>query len=87
MINPAKESYSMAPTMAVCAIAAYLTAERGLGRIPLETDVDQLAVLLVGGAHLLTAGRTGTPPDPDHLRDLTTSAITGQEHPLPRAHA
>jgi hypothetical protein len=38
-------------------IAGYLTAERGLGRIPLETHVDALAVFLVGGAYLLTAGQ------------------------------
>jgi AcrR family transcriptional regulator len=51
-------------------IAAYLTAERGLGRIPLETDVDALAVLLVGGAHLRAAGRDELPLEPDDLRDL-----------------
>jgi hypothetical protein len=33
-------------------LAAYLTAERGLGRIELTTDVDALAVMLVGSAHL-----------------------------------
>jgi AcrR family transcriptional regulator len=32
------------------ALGAYLTAERGLGRIPADTDVDGLAILLVGGA-------------------------------------
>jgi AcrR family transcriptional regulator len=34
-------------------LAGYLTAERGLGRLPLETDVDALALTLVGTAHLL----------------------------------
>jgi hypothetical protein len=43
-------------------IAAHLTAERGLGRIPLETYVDRLAVILVGGAHLQAAGHDGEPP-------------------------
>jgi len=33
-------------------IAGYLTAERGLGRITIDTDVDSLATILVGGAHL-----------------------------------
>lgn len=37
-------------------LAAYLTAERGLGRIALEADVDRLAAILVGAAHLLCAG-------------------------------
>ncbi len=34
-------------------LAGYLTAERGLGRLPLETDVDALAFTLVATAHLL----------------------------------
>lgn len=55
-------------------IAAYLTAERGLGRIALEADVDTLAITLVGSAHLLAAGRDGVPLDPDALRDLINTA-------------
>ena len=51
-------------------IAAYLTAERGLGRIPIQTDVDSLAVLLVGGAHMRAAGLDDRPIKPEHLRDL-----------------
>ncbi|MBV9594377.1 MAG: TetR/AcrR family transcriptional regulator [Actinobacteria bacterium] len=51
-------------------IAAYLTAERGLGRIPLQTDVDALAVLLVGGAHLRIAGQVKPTLQADELRDL-----------------
>jgi hypothetical protein len=54
-------------------IAAYLTAERGLGRIALTADVDTLPVMLVGGAHLLTApdsrsGRSDREPRGDHAR-------------------
>jgi len=56
-------------------IAAYLTAERGLGRIALETDVDTLAIILVGGTHLLGAGRDGAPLDPDDLHDVLRAAI------------
>ena len=56
-------------------IAGYLTAERGLGRIPLETDVDALAVFLVGGAYLLTAGQDSAPPDPGELRNTVMSTI------------
>jgi AcrR family transcriptional regulator len=37
-------------------VTAYLTAERGLGRIALEADVDRLAPALVGAAYLLLAG-------------------------------
>jgi AcrR family transcriptional regulator len=56
-------------------VAAYLTAERGLGRIALSADVDTLALLLVGGAHLLAAGHDGNPPDPDDLHALVATAI------------
>jgi AcrR family transcriptional regulator len=51
-------------------IAAYLTAERGLGRIPLKADVEALAVLLVGGAHLRATEREPAPLDPADLHDL-----------------
>ena len=42
-------------------IAAYLTAERDLGRIAADADVDTLAPTLIGAGHLLFAGRDGTP--------------------------
>ncbi len=58
-------------------IAAYLTAERGLGRIPNEVDVDSLAILLVGATHLLAADRDGDPLGPDDLRDLLRTALEG----------
>src|SRR5579859_416168 len=53
-------------------IAAYLTAERGLGRIAVTADVDSLAVLLVGGAYLL--GSDDDPPA-DRLHDLVATAL------------
>jgi AcrR family transcriptional regulator len=56
-------------------IAAYLTAERGLGRIALSTDVDTLAVILVGSAHLLAAGVHPAPLDPDELHQVVISAL------------
>lgn len=56
-------------------IAAYLTAERGLGRIPIQTDVDSLAVLLVGGAHMRAAGLGDGPIEPEHLGDLLEVVI------------
>lgn len=56
-------------------IAAYLTAERGLGRIALEADVDTLAITLVGSAHLLAAGHDGGPLNPDELRVILKAAI------------
>jgi AcrR family transcriptional regulator len=56
-------------------IAAYLTAERGLGRIAHDADVDTLAVILVGAAHLVAAGPDEDRPDPDELRDVLGTAI------------
>jgi AcrR family transcriptional regulator len=56
-------------------IAAYLTAERGLGRIAIETDVDTLAVILVGGSHLLAAGSQSVPLDRDDLREVVSTAL------------
>jgi AcrR family transcriptional regulator len=68
-------------TETVKMIAGYLTAERGLGRIPLETEVDGLALLLVGGAHLQTAGRAGSAPDLEQLRNIVSSTITAEDGP------
>jgi AcrR family transcriptional regulator len=48
-------------TEAAVMIAGYLGAERDLGRIPADADVDTLAAMLIGTAHLLYAGETGTP--------------------------
>lgn len=69
-------------TEATKMVAAYLTAERGLGRIALSADVDTLAMLLVGGAHVVAAGRDGSPPDTDALRALVATAIDGVAAPV-----
>jgi hypothetical protein len=58
-------------------IAAYLTAERGLGRIAPDADVDTLAPTLIGAGHLLFAGREGTPPDPEAVRKMVTAVLAG----------
>lgn len=62
-------------TEAVTMIAAYLTAERELGRIAADADVDTLAAMLIGTAHLLFADRTGTPPDAPAVRKAVTAVI------------
>ena len=56
-------------------ISAYLTAERGLGCIAIETDIDALAVILVGSSHLLAAGSRPTPVEPDDLRGVVGLAV------------
>ena len=62
---------------ATAMIAAYLTAERGLGRIAPDADVDTLAPTLIGAGHLLFAGREGTPPDPEAVRKMVTAVLAG----------
>ena len=47
---------------ATALIAAYLAAERELGRIAADADPDTLALTLIGSAHLLFAGRDDPPP-------------------------
>ena len=64
-------------TEAVQVIAEYLTAERDLGRLAADADVDTLAPTLIGAAHLLFADRTGDPPQPDAVRKMVTTVVGG----------
>ncbi|MEV4510064.1 TetR/AcrR family transcriptional regulator [Dactylosporangium sp. NPDC049525] len=57
-------------------IAAYLAAERDLGRITPGADVDTLAAMLIGTTHLRYAGRGDTPPEPDTVRRIVTAVLT-----------
>ena len=65
---------------AAAMIASYLTAERELGRIAADADVDTLAPTLLGAAHLLFAGREGTPPEAEAVRKVVTTVIAGVTH-------
>jgi AcrR family transcriptional regulator len=56
-------------------IASYLTAERELGRIAADADVDTLALTLIGTGHLLFAGREGTPLEAGAVRKVVTTVI------------
>jgi AcrR family transcriptional regulator len=62
-------------TEATAMIAAYLAAERDLGRIAADADIGTLAATLVGAAHLLFAGRDGTPPEPEAVSKMVTTVI------------
>jgi AcrR family transcriptional regulator len=62
-------------TEATAMIASYLAAERDLGRIAADADSGTLAATLVGAAHLLFAGRDGTPPEPEAVRKMVTTVI------------
>lgn len=58
-------------------IASYLDAERGLGRIATNADVGTLAPTLLGAAHLLFADRNAAPPEPDAVRKMVKTVLTG----------
>ncbi|WP_020666533.1 TetR/AcrR family transcriptional regulator [Amycolatopsis nigrescens] len=64
-------------TEAVTMIARYLTAERDLGRIAADADVDTLAPTLIGTAHLLFADRTGAPPKTGDVHRAVTAILAG----------
>jgi AcrR family transcriptional regulator len=68
-------------TEAATMIAAYLTAERELGRIAADADVDTLAPMLIGAVHLLFADPNGTPPKAGAVRKMVTTVLAGA---LPR---
>jgi AcrR family transcriptional regulator len=60
---------------ATTAIAAYLTAERDLGRIAADADIDSLTLSLVGGGHLLFADRDSAPPSTATITKFVTTAL------------
>ncbi|MFE5869241.1 TetR/AcrR family transcriptional regulator [Streptomyces roseifaciens] len=64
-------------TEAAAMLASYLTAERELGRVAPDADVDTLAPTLIGAGHLLFADRKAAPPDAEAVRTLVTSVIAG----------
>jgi AcrR family transcriptional regulator len=64
-------------TEAAIMLAGYLAAERELGRIAAGADVDTLAAMLIGTTHLLAAGLDGDTPQPDAVRTIVTTVLTG----------
>ncbi|MFB4318103.1 TetR/AcrR family transcriptional regulator [Actinomadura sp. 21ATH] len=62
-------------TEAAIMIAGYLAAERDLGRLAPDAEVDALAPTLIGTAHLLFADRTGPAPDPEAVRKAVMNVI------------
>jgi hypothetical protein len=59
----------------VTMVASYLAAERDLGRIAEDADVDVLAPTLLGAGHLQFADRTAPSPDPEAVRKTVTTVI------------
>lgn len=64
-------------TDAAVMIASYLGAERELGRIAADADVDTLAPTLIGAGHLLFADRTAAPPEAGAVRKMVATVIAG----------
>ncbi len=56
--------------------ADYLGAERELGRIAPDADIDTMARTVVGGVHLLFAPRD-EPPDADRVARVVTTVVGG----------
>ncbi|SFO94983.1 DNA-binding transcriptional regulator, AcrR family [Amycolatopsis arida] len=64
-------------TDAAAMIADYLRAERDLGRVAADADVDTLAPTLIGAGHLLFADRKGTPPEAGAVRAVVATVVAG----------
>ncbi|MEV5141354.1 TetR family transcriptional regulator [Streptomyces syringium] len=62
-------------TEATAMIASYLVAERELGRVAPDTDINTLAPTLIGAGHLMFADRNGTPPETEAVRKVVTTVI------------
>jgi AcrR family transcriptional regulator len=56
-------------------IAAYLSAERELGRLDAGADVRVLAPMILGGAHLLFADREGPAPTREAIQTMSEAVI------------
>ncbi|MFF4506180.1 TetR/AcrR family transcriptional regulator [Streptomyces sp. NPDC001401] len=64
-------------TEASAMLKGYLAAERELGRIAADADVDVLAPTLLGAAHLLFADREAGPPDAAAVHRTVTAVVAG----------
>lgn len=60
---------------ATAALAEYLAAERDLGRVAPDADVNVLAPTLVGAAHLLFADRESGGPDPEAVLKVVRTVL------------
>lgn len=62
-------------TEAAIMVAAYLAAERDLGRVAADSDVDTLGATLIGAGHLLFADRNGAPPDDAAVHRMVSTVL------------
>ncbi|MCX4853038.1 TetR family transcriptional regulator [Streptomyces canus] len=61
---------------ATAMVAGYLAAERDLGRVPADAEVDLLAPALIGAAHLLFADTEGARPGDGEVRRVVATVVT-----------
>jgi AcrR family transcriptional regulator len=64
-------------TEAMIMIGSCLAAERDLGRIAADADVDTIAAILIGAGHRLFADRASAPPDAAAVRKLVATVMAG----------
>ncbi|MFF3832959.1 TetR/AcrR family transcriptional regulator [Streptomyces sp. NPDC002458] len=57
--------------------ASYLAAERDLGRVIADADIDTLAPTLIGAGHLLYADRSTAPPEAGAVHRMVTTVLAG----------
>ena len=62
---------------ATAMIAAYLEAERDLGRVRSGADIEAVALTLIGTAHLLFAGRDGAGPASSEVLRAVITVMAG----------
>jgi AcrR family transcriptional regulator len=58
-------------------LSGYLAAERDLGRVAPDADLESLVPLLIGAVHLLFAGSDGRPPERAAVREVVTTVLAG----------
>jgi hypothetical protein len=58
-------------------IGSYLTAERTLGRVAADADIDTLAPTLIGAGHLLFADRKAAQPEPGAVHKVVATVLAG----------
>lgn len=63
-------------TEACILVASYLAAERDLGRVAADADVDTVAATLIGAGHLLFADRNA-PPEAGAVRKMVATVLAG----------
>jgi AcrR family transcriptional regulator len=62
-------------TEAMEMVAGYLAAERELGRLESDAEVDMLAPILIGTVHLLWASEDGAAPSSEEVRRVVATAM------------